>query len=244
MNLCDIRVEYYPLSTIHYPLSLSIIMKILWLLRRLFYSLTQTPVRFWRLLTFYNHRFYRIYTPSVKLAAAGLLLADSLFFFDFFEILTNLFSPHSRLLTVIEKERCKEIFGKVIDSELIMVDKRSFPVKKGYTHAYVTFNTINSWRPIRADIFVHELTHVWQYQNFGAGYIACALAAQKTAAGYNYTFTEGWYQGSFFDLNAEQQADFIQDTYRKRKGFYPQWFSQNHVLNSSVDERFMKELNT
>ena len=123
-----------------------------------------------------------------------------------------------------------------------MYDKRSIPVRRGMAHAYVTFNTINSWRPIRADIFVHELTHIWQYQHFGAGYIVAALSAQRTAAGYNYTFTEGWYRGSFFDLNAEQQADFIQDNYLKRKGFYPQWFSQNHVIESGVDARFLKEL--
>ncbi len=217
-------------------------MKFHWLFRRIYFAIKQTPFRVWRLLTLYNHRFYRIYTPSVKWAAAGLLLLDLFFFFDFFEIISNLFSPNSRLLTLFEKERCKENFGKVIDADLVMWDKRSIPVKKGMAHAYVTFNTINSWRPIRADIFIHELTHIWQYQNFGAGYIAAALAAQKTAAGYNYTFTEGWHQGSFFDLNAEQQADFIQDIYLKKKGFYPQYFVQNHVIESGVEERFLSEL--
>ena len=217
-------------------------MKIIWFFRRLLFSFMQTPHRVWRLLTFYNHRFYRIYPPSVKLSAVGLLLADLFFFFDIFEILSNLFSPNSRLLTATEIQRGQEIFGKSIDFKLVMYDKRSIPVRRGMAHAYVTFNTINSWRPIRADIFVHELTHIWQYQHFGAGYIVAALSAQRTAAGYNYTFTEGWYRGSFFDLNAEQQADFIQDNYLKRKGFYPQWFSQNHVIESGVDARFLKEL--
>jgi hypothetical protein len=219
-------------------------MKTKWLLYRILFIFKQTPRRVWRLFTFWNHPFYRIYPPSVKWTAAGLLLTDLIFFFDFFEIISNLFSPNSRLLTAIEKERCQENFGTVLDSNLIMYDKRSIPVKKGMAHAYVTFNTINSWRPIRADIFVHELTHIWQYQNFGAGYIAAALAAQKTAAGYNYTFTEGWYKGSFFDLNAEQQADFVQDTYLKKKGYYPQYFVQNHVNESGVHERFLKEMNT
>ena len=218
------------------------LLKLHWLFLRIFFSFKQTPRRVWRLLTFYNHRFYKIYPPSVKMKVAGLLIADLLFFFDIFEILTNLFSPNSRLLTAIEIQRGREIFSKVLDFKLVMHDKRSLPVRRGFAHAYVTFNTINSWRPVQADVFVHELTHIWQYQQFGAGYIAAALYAQKTAARYNYTFTEGWFQGSFFDLNAEQQADFIQDVYLKRKGFYPQWFSPNHVLEGGVDNSFMQEV--
>ena len=217
-------------------------MKMRWLLRRLFFIFKQTPQRVWRFLTFYNHRFYKIYPPSVKWVVAGLLLADLLFVFDIVEILSNLFSPNSRLLTAIEIQRGQAVFGKSIDFKLVMYDKRSILVKRGMAHAYVTFNTINAWRPIRADIFVHELTHIWQYQNFGAGYIAAALAAQRTAAGYNYTFTEGWHEGSFFDLNAEQQADFVQDNYLKRKGFYPQWSKARLVMDSDVHDRFLGEL--
>ena len=217
-------------------------MKIRWLFHRILFVLKQTPKRVWRLLSFNNHRFYKIYPPSVKRQILGLLLADLFFFFDVFEILSNLFSPNSRLLTATEIQRGREMFGNAIDFKLVMHDKRSIPVRRGMAHAYVTFNTINSWRPVRADIFVHELTHVWQYQQFGAGYIAAALAAQGTPAGYNYTYTEGWHHGSFFDLNAEQQADFIQDLYLIRKGFYPQWFSQIHVIGSGVDKRFLEEM--
>ncbi len=218
--------------------------KIIWLFRRLFFAIQQTPRRVWRLFTFYNSPFYKIYPPSVKWAAAGLLLLDLSFLLDFFEIISNLVSPNSRLLTAIEIERGREIFGKTIDFELVMTDKRSLPVKRGMAHAYVTFNTVNSFRPIRADIFIHELVHVWQYQNFGAGYIAAALAAQKTPAGYNYTFTEGWHEGSFFDLNAEQQADFIQDIYLKRKGSNRQWRNSQLAIESGVHDKFWNELKT
>jgi hypothetical protein len=217
-------------------------MKLTWIFHRIFFALKQTPRRVWRLFTFYNLPFYKIYPPPVKMKAAGLLFAEVFFFFDIFEIISNLISPNTRLLTDIEIERGRSVFDKKIDFKLVMYDKRSIPVKRGMAHAYVLFNTINSYKPIRADIFIHELTHVWQYQNFGAGYIAAALAAQKTAAGYNYTFTEGWHEGSFFDLNAEQQADFIQDTYLKRKGFYPQWRGFLAV-DSGVHNRFLDELN-
>jgi hypothetical protein len=217
-------------------------MKLLWLFRRILFALKQTPRRVWRLFTFYKHPFYKIYPPSVKWASAGLLFADLVFFFDFFEIVSNLISPNSRLLTDIEIQRGLEIFGKTIDFKLVMYDKRSLPVKRGMAHAYVTFNTVNSFRPIRADIFIHELVHVWQYQNFGAGYIAAALEAQKMPGGYNYTHTEGWHEGAFFDLNAEQQADFIQDIYLRRKGYYPQWRKSLLVMDSDVHDRFMGAL--
>lgn len=217
-------------------------MKLTWLFRRIFFALQQTPRRVWRLFTVYNHPFYKIYPPSVKMKAAGLLFAEVFFFFDIFEIISNLVSPNTRLLTDIEIERGRSVFDQKIDFKLVMWDKRSIPIKRGMAHAYVLFNTINSYKPIRADIFIHELTHVWQYQNFGAGYIAAALAAQKTAAGYNYTFTEGWHEGSFFDLNAEQQADFIQDTYLRRKGFYPQWRAAVAFMDSDVHVKFLGEI--
>ena len=219
-------------------------MKLTWLFHRILFALQQTPRRVWRLFTFYNHPFYRIYPPSVKWASAGLLLLDLFFFFDIFEIISNLISPNTRLLTDVEIQRGRSVFDKKIDFKLVMYDKRSVPIKRKMAHAYVTFNTINSFRPIRADIFVHELVHIWQYQNFGAGYIAAALAAQKTAAGYNYTHTEGWHEGSFFDLNAEQQADFIQDTYLQRKGFYPQWRASLYVADSGVQDKFLDELSS
>ncbi|MBL7813432.1 MAG: hypothetical protein JNL70_00405 [Saprospiraceae bacterium] len=217
-------------------------MRIIWLFRRLLFALVQTPRRLVRLFTFYHHPFYRSYTPSVKWAAAGLLLADTLFLFDIFEILSNLFSPNSRFLTKIEIDRAEKIFKNALYYALIMVDKRSLPVKRGFAHAYVTFNTVNSWRPIRADVFIHELVHVWQYQQFGAGYIAAALAAQRSPAGYDYTFTEGWHMASFFDLNAEQQAEFVQDFYLQEKGFYTQRFIQRHIVASGVQERFLNEM--
>lgn len=217
-------------------------MKLLWLFRRVLFALKQTPHRVWRLFTFYNHPFYKIYPPSVKGASAGLLLLDVLFFFDFTEIVGNLFSFKTRLLTAIEIERATEVFGQTVDFKLVMYDKRSIAIKRGFAHAYVSFNTINSWKPIRADIFIHELVHVWQYQNFGAGYIAAALAAQRTAGRYNYTHTEGWHEGSFFDLNAEQQADFIQDIYLQRKGYYPQWRQSLTVMDTGVHDRFLDEI--
>lgn len=193
-------------------------------MRRITFSLRQTPRRIARLFTIWYAPFYRIYPMSVKINAFLLSWLDLFFLFDIFEIINNLARPHIRPLTELEILRGAKMFGKSLDFSLVLLDKRSIPVKRGFAYAFVTFNTINSWKPIPADILIHELTHVWQYQNFGAGYIPAALSAQKSAGGYNYAHTEGWYLSTnLFDFNAEQQADLIQDAYRLQIQKSVQW---------------------
>jgi hypothetical protein len=205
--------------------------KFIWLIHRLRFALAETPRRWWRLLSFGRLPFYRFCSSSpkkevlwtVKKRILGLLVLDALFFFDLFEIVTNFFSPNTRLLTAIEKQRGQMIFGNQVNFKLVMLDKRSLPIKRKMAMAYVLCNTVHSWRVLPADVLVHEFVHVWQYQHFGAGYIAAALFAQTTDAGYNYTFKNDWAEDRLFDLNAEQMADFIQDYYRVSIGQDPQW---------------------
>jgi hypothetical protein len=199
--------------------------KLTWLFRRTVFSLVQTPARIKRVVTVWYAPFYRNYPASVKLQALGLLLLDLFYLFDMIEIGNNLVRSHIRTLTGIEILRGSKMFGKSLDLRLVLLDKRSMPVKRGFAYAFVTFNTINCWKPMPPDVFIHELTHVWQYQNFGAGYIAAALYAQRTPAGYNYTYTEGWHLSeNLLDFNAEQQADLIQDAYRMQMQQYAQWY--------------------
>ena len=198
--------------------------KFYWFIRRLRFSLLQTPHRIARLFTIWSMPFYQIYPISVKINAFLMALLDLFFLFDMIEITNNLVRPHIRTLTEIEILRGSKMFGTSLDFSLVLLDKRSAPVKRGFAYAFVTFNTINCWKPIPADVFIHELTHVWQYQNFGAGYIPAALWAQKSPGGYNYAYTEGWYLSTnLFEFNAEQQADLIQDAYRLQNRQSVQW---------------------
>jgi hypothetical protein len=213
-----------------------------WLLRRIKFGLRQTPLRFWRLISVWWHPFYRRETPSVKLQAAFFLLGDLLFWWDVYEIVTNLFRRNVRLLSDIEIEIGKEVFQQNIDLQLVMLDNQSYLIRRGMAFAYVSLNTINYLKPMPADVFVHELVHVWQYQHFGAGYIATALAAQKTEAGYNYTFTEGWFEASsLLEFNPEQQADIIQDAYRLRMGKQAQWAARSEHLNTFLVDLEVKK---
>jgi hypothetical protein len=196
-----------------------------WLFHRIKFSLMQIPFRIMRLITFWWLPFYRNYPVKIKLQAFLWLWFDAVFVFDIIEIINNLIQPHIRTLTDVEILRGSKMFGKSLDFSLVLLDKHSIPVKRGFAYAFVTFNTINCHKPIPTDVFIHELTHVWQYQNFGAGYIPAALYAQKTPAGYNYAHTEGWHLSkNILEFNAEQQADLVQDAFRLQNKMGVQWW--------------------
>lgn len=67
-----------------------------------------------------------------------------------------------------------------------------------------------------AETLIHELTHVWQYQHGGTGYISVSLGQQIAGAvehgtrdaAYRYTITPG---SSFFDYGPEQQGMIVQN---------------------------------
>jgi hypothetical protein len=123
-----------------------------------------------------------------------------------------------------------------------MLDEKASVVCKDHQIIYVSFFTINSWGTYSDDILIHELTHIWQYHRFGAGYIVAALAAHKTKEGYNYTFAEGWQQNpTFLSFNPEQQADMVQDYYRLKKGDTLQWKGNAHRGLASI-QKFMDEI--
>jgi chitinase len=69
---------------------------------------------------------------------------------------------------------------------------------------------------------VHEMMHVWQYQNGGIDYMGNAVAAQLWGPQNPNGGSRGYYyEGDlaagkpFEKLNAEQQAQLIQDAFRK-----------------------------
>ena len=81
--------------------------------------------------------------------------------------------------------------------------------------------------------FVHELVHVWQFQNGGADYASQAVHAQQLGEGYNVARAiDGSSPVQFISLNPEQQAELIlaaQDT--------------GYLSNPSDQEIFIRVLN-
>jgi hypothetical protein len=65
------------------------------------------------------------------------------------------------------------------------------------------------------DLFVHEMTHVWQMFNASNWIMARSLWAQKFGAGYEYTPGDSW-----DSYNVEQQAKIVED-WHKYEGSVP-----------------------
>jgi len=120
------------------------------------------------------------------------------------------------------------IFKDAIDYSKVRIDERAYLGPKQYNFCYVSFNTINSWGKMSDDIFIHELTHIWQYQHVGAVYIPRALHAQRSSEGYNYGGLPGLrlavqQNKRFIDFNYEQQGDLVADYFRILHGGKPYW---------------------
>ena len=158
----------------------------------------------------------------------SLLLIDCLGISEWYEACCEFFKFNTRPLKDWEKELAQSIFGNTIVYSRIRLDDRACLGPLQYHVCYVSFYTINSWGPMNNSIFIHELVHVWQYQNFGITYIPRALRAGKSIQGYNSGGLERLKEvmgrgGHLLDFNYEQQADIISDYYRIKSGYRPSW---------------------
>ena len=119
----------------------------------------------------------------------------------------------TRPLTAVEKGMLRLVFANGIKNiDRIRIDEKASSVRWFKALAYVLFNTINYHGHCEKGVLVHEFIHIWQYQQYGATYIALALAAQRTHEGYDYGGVERIRQASsFHDFNAEQQGDIVMD---------------------------------
>jgi len=161
-----------------------------------------------------------------------------------YETLTEFFKFNTRVLNQREISLAKSVFGENLNYELIRWDKKAFFGAKTNNVAYVSFHTINSWGNLPADIFIHELVHIWQYEQIGAVYIPRALAAQKTKEGYNYGGLEILKKNEYKGLaafNLEQQADIIADYFRIKNDQKPEWGNATKS-DLSIYERYVSEV--
>ena len=122
----------------------------------------------------------------------------------------------TRPLSEEELEISKKYFGESINYNIVRVHPNAKYTANKMALAYVSFNTVNHYRAISKDVFIHEMMHVWQFQNLGGVYAVKALHAQYRGNAYDYGGFEGLYhamlQGKdLLSFNFEQQAEIIQD---------------------------------
>lgn len=141
-------------------------------------------------------------------------------------VLPNLFGvKFKRSLSNIEKELLKKVFGNSIalfnirihegHSGLFSIGATDTSFTIGNT-IYFRNNLFNSLGENFA-LFVHENTHVWQYQNKGANYIgnSLLLRAAEGDTGQrdwkNFLINDGI--SEWQSLNVEAEAEFLQDVF-------------------------------
>lgn len=159
---------------------------------------------------------------------ALLLLADILFIPEMLMALNRVAKPNTRRLTEEEIALARSVFGKNLDVEKVRIDDRAQVGCRKYHFAYVGFCVVNSWGKLGPAIFLHELVHVWQFQQSGSVYIPRALWAQRTPMGYDYgglpAIQKAAGEGRGLEaFNFEQQGDVVADYFRLRVGEQPRW---------------------
>jgi Domain of unknown function (DUF4157) len=123
-----------------------------------------------------------------------------------------------RYLEPDETQLARTIFGNSIDYSnvrLIPTEILQYRTVGNYIRVPKDFTISNEYH---AETFIHELTHVWQYQHLGTAYISLSLSNQILAtlrtgsrnAAYDYNLSPA---SSFFDFLPEQQGLIVQNYY-------------------------------
>lgn len=155
-----------------------------------------------------------------------LLLADCLGVPDLLLWINRTCKPGTRPLHARERALAESIFGDNLPYDRIRIDERSHIGCRRYRFAYVGFTCINSWGALCDPHFIHELVHVWQYEQVGSVYIPRALHAQRSKAGYNYGGPEALQAAleagkDLRHFNYEQQGDIAADYFCLLHGYTP-----------------------
>jgi hypothetical protein len=128
----------------------------------------------------------------------------------------------SRRLTDAERRLAESVFGRSIDYRRVrIVETSAFP---GTTVGNLIrmdpgFDIRNEWY---AEVLIHELTHVWQYQHGGTGYMSVALRTQIAASLRTGSRNEAYdyvpdATKRFFEFTPEQQGLIVQNFFAMRR---------------------------
>jgi hypothetical protein len=144
---------------------------------------------------------------------------------ELYETVMDFIKFNTRKMTGTEMDEATGVFGGSINLELVRIDEHAVLGPSWTKRAYTSFHVINGWGGIDDATLIHELTHVWQYQQAGAIYMPQALHAQG-AGGYAYDGAQGLKdrknagQG-LLSFNREQQAQIVEDFYLLKTGREP-----------------------
>lgn len=180
------------------------------------------------------------------------------------ETAADMLKFNTRPLTQREVEVAKSVFGDSINYDMVRIDEWSFSIPilkdvRGGNDPFTTLHTINTWGPMEDHTLIHELAHVWQYENRGARYIPEALDGQTDPrilgiyppgidppgkSGYDYggateLQTRKDSGQSITTFNLEQQAKIVEHYFEIRQDL-----NLNNDLYLSLYADFVQEVST
>lgn len=129
----------------------------------------------------------------------------------------NAFSSGGRMLASSEKDMLTPIFGSSVAYEKVRIVTSSVIAAPTTLGNYIR---IPPGYNISDATLVHEMTHIWQFQTKGNGYISDSLVHQTAAiisggdrnAAYSYTVVPGQALSGY---TAEQQAMIVEDYFSR-----------------------------
>lgn len=123
-----------------------------------------------------------------------------------------------RPVSELERQVLTTVFGDSLDLGAIEIREDLHGLINLSRRAFVIENTMHLPMPSGTapmQLFVHEATHVWQFQNGGHAYITDSLHAQTLGDGYQ--LEKGLLQGkTWLQLNCEQQATLVEQAWAQR----------------------------
>lgn len=125
--------------------------------------------------------------------------------------------PVGRKLTDEEIRVLRQVYGDSIDYDQVRIKEGFSGIWSANDRAFVHGNTVYMKdNVIDEHLLVHEMAHVWQFQNGGSDYMSEALTSQWWGNGYDW---EKSVPGTpFEELEPEQQAELLADAYAS--GFF------------------------
>ena len=130
-----------------------------------------------------------------------------------------------RRLTEGEIALARSVFGDAIDYGRVTIRRRKFfPLQPRQTtmaprgHLYfhplgdVYSDDFSAEPVLKAGLFIHELTHVWQTQRRGEWYL---LLHRHPLCRYDYSLRPGWKLERY---GIEQQAEIVRHAFLLRRG--------------------------
>lgn len=120
--------------------------------------------------------------------------------------------PVGRKLTEEEIAILRQVYGDSIDYDQVRIKEGKAGLFSTNDRPFVLGNTVYmKGREIDAHLLVHEMAHVWQFQNGGSDYMSEALISQKW--GHGYRWEDSVPGTAWADLEPEQQAELLADAY-------------------------------